>query len=92
MQLGFAEYSSSNEQIVASGFNYNYADVTLEAYNLTSCAKMSKGSVTFSELQLTLSDQSEWRPPMWYVTGQPTDCSVSMTIAPNKTIMVITSS
>ena len=34
----------------AGGFNYNYADVTLEAYNLTSCAKMSKGSVTFSEL------------------------------------------
>lgn len=72
------------------GFNYNYADVTLEVYNVTSCAQMSQGSVAFSELALTLSDRSEWKPPMWYVTGQPTNCDVKMTIF-NQTTMAITS-
>jgi hypothetical protein len=72
------------------GFNYNYADVTLEVYNVTSCAQMSQGSVTFSELALTLSDRSEWKPPMWYVTGQPTNCDVNMKIL-NQTTMAISS-
>ena len=45
----------------------NYADVTLEVYNVSDCSQMSSGSILMSNLQLGLSDNSSWLPQTWYV-------------------------
>jgi hypothetical protein len=43
----------------------NYADVTLEVYNVTDCSQMANGSILMSKLQLGLSDNSSWLPQTW---------------------------
>lgn len=52
-------------------FVFNYADVTLEVYNVSSCDELAMGPVPFSHLSLSLTDGSKWVPPMWYTNGQP---------------------
>ena len=62
------------------GFDYNYADITLEVYNLTSCAQMSTGEVEFSHLELTTKDGKRWTPTTWYPAGLTNTCDVKMKI------------
>jgi hypothetical protein len=71
-------------------FNYNYADVTLEVYNVSSCNQMSQGSAAFSQLDLALSDGSAWVPPMWYTSGLPNSCRTEMHIHDSKTMTIST--
>ncbi len=59
------------------GYNYNYADVTLEVYNVTACDQMSAGRSVFSDIALTLDDGRRWVPPTWYVSGLDTSCQTS---------------
>jgi len=61
-------------------FNFNYADVTLEVYNVTSCNQMAQGSAAFSQLELVVADGSSWVPPTWYVTGLPNNCNTKIHI------------
>ena len=63
-------------------YNYNYADVTLESYNITTCAQLPTGATDFSELHLTVTEEdTPWVPAMWYVTGQPTNCDTAMEVS-----------
>ena len=71
-------------------FNYNYADVTLEVYNVTSCDELSNGQVKFSDLKLTTDDgKKEWVPSMWYTSGFPNSCRTTLTIDANNRSMII---
>ena len=72
-------------------YTFNYADVTLETYNVTDCSGMVGGSVGFTDLALTLASGKPWVPPTWYVTGQPNDCRTKLDIL-NASAMTITSS
>jgi len=71
-------------------FNFNYADVTLETYNVTGCDGLVDGEVEFSELALHLSSKQAWTPPTWYVTGLPNNCETKLTIR-NASVMAISS-
>ena len=71
------------------GYNYNYADVTLEVYNLTSCDQMSTGSVAFTDLELLTSGGNRWTPSTWYPSGFPSSCDISLTFQ-SPTAMTIT--
>ena len=76
---GTWENTSLTSQV--GDFNYNYADVTLEVYNITSCDQMSNGDVVFSNLHLTTDNgKKEWNPPMWYTSGFPSDCRTKLAI------------
>jgi hypothetical protein len=61
-------------------YNFNYADVTLEVYNITTCSQMSPGTLDFTNLALETGKGTPWVPPMWYITGQPSACDVKMKI------------
>jgi hypothetical protein len=71
------------------GYNYNYADVTLEVYNLTSCEQMSTGSVAFTDLVLRTSGGTRWTPSTWYPSGFASPCEISLKIE-SPTAMTIT--
>jgi len=72
-------------------YNYNYADVTLEVYNLTSCDQMVHGNVEFSDLHLTTEDGKDWVPSMWYPTGFPSNCKTTLEINKANHSMIIRS-
>ena len=72
------------------GYNYNYADVTLEVYNVSTCLQMADGASNFAQLNLKLAGGQAWVPPTWYVTGLPTNCHAKVSIV-NATSMAITS-
>ena len=73
-------------------FNYNYADVTLEVYNITNCNQMVNGNVTFSNLHLTTDKGTkDWVPSMWYPSGFPNDCQTTLKINEEGRSMVIES-
>jgi len=69
-------------------FNFNYADVTLEVYNVTNCNQMSQGTAAFSKLDLTVADGSAWVPPTWYVTGMPNNCGAKMHVSDSHTMNI----
>jgi hypothetical protein len=57
-------------------YNYNWADVTLEVYNVDSCSDFAPDKAYFN--QLTLKDvQGDLLTPQWTFTG-PTDCGGSI--------------
>jgi len=58
---------------------YDWADVTLEVYNVVACGDFANGPMTFSGL--TLKDaQQETLNPAWDLTGT-TDCSGKITVS-----------
>lgn len=69
-------------------FDFNYADVTLEVYNVTSCDQMAEGAAVFSKLDLATSDGSAWVPPTWYVTGMPNNCKTEMHISDSHSMSI----
>jgi len=71
-------------------YNYNYADVTLEVYGVTSCDQMPYGASDFTELEISLSDGSSWVSPNWHVTGSTSDCQVGTTVHDARTISIST--
>jgi len=74
------------------GYNYNYADVTLEVYNITDCEQMSNGDVLFEDLHLTTDHGTkEWDPPMWYVSGFPSSCHTTLKMNNSNHSMIISS-
>jgi len=53
-------------------YDYNWADVTLEVYNINNCQQFANGAMTFSGL--TLKDAAQTvLTPSWSITGT-TDC------------------
>lgn len=71
-------------------YNYNYADVTIEAYNVSNCDQLPHGTSDFTELEISLSDGSSWVPPTWYVTGSTSDCDAGTKIHDARTISIST--
>lgn len=71
-------------------FNFNYADVTLEVYNVSNCNQMTQGSAAFSQLDLTNQDGSAWVPPTWYVTGLPNNCRSQIHISDSHSMSIST--
>lgn len=61
-------------------YNFNYADVALEVYNVTNCDQLPHGTSSFTNLEITLSDGSSWMPTQWYVSGSSSECEVKTTI------------
>jgi hypothetical protein len=69
------------------GYNYNWADVTLEVYNVVNCNQFAVGPMTFSGL--TLKDQQQQTlTPSWTITGT-TDCN-GKEVQVNATAITIT--
>jgi len=58
---------------------YDWADVTLEVYNVVSCGDFANGPMTFTGLQL-MDVQQEILKPNWQLTGQ-TDCNGHITVS-----------
>ena len=71
-------------------YEFNYADVTLEVYNVTSCSEMTAGpGVEFADLELTLSDRSLWKVPEWYINGLPNDCRTKIDVTDNTNMTIV---
>jgi len=58
---------------------YDWADVTLEVYNVVACGDFANGAMTFSGLTLKDSQQQTLSPG-WQLTGT-TDCSGSIKVS-----------
>jgi len=54
-------------------YNYNWADVTQEVYNVDSCQEFATGPITFASLTITDSAKNVITPS-WSITGT-TDCN-----------------
>lgn len=61
-------------------FDYNYADVTLEVYNVTGCEQIAQGAVSFRDLKLSLNTGGGWKPATWYTNGMETGCQANTKI------------
>jgi hypothetical protein len=64
---------------------YDWADVTLEVYNIVSCADFANGPMTFSNLLLK-DAQQQALTPSWQLTGA-TDCSGKITVSGNTAVI-----
>jgi len=69
---------------------FNYADVTLEVYNISSCDQMPAGGADFTELSIDLSDGNSYTPPTWYASGSSSGCLATTKIHDQHTITVST--
>jgi hypothetical protein len=68
-------------------YNYDWADVTLEVYNVNSCTEFASGPMTFTAL--TLEDaQMQILSPAWTLTGT-TDCQGHETIVNSTSIQIV---
>jgi hypothetical protein len=65
------QHTTLNAQV--GDYNYNWADVTLEVYNVVSCSDFATGQAVFSQLVLTDS-QKQTITPSWTFTGA-TSCT-----------------
>jgi len=69
------KHTTLNAQV--GDYNYNWADVTLEVYSVTSCQDFASGMAVFDDLVLT-DAQGAVLTPQWSFTG-PTACSGTIT-------------
>jgi hypothetical protein len=65
------QHTTLNAQV--GDYNYNWADVTLEVYNVVSCSDFAPGQAVFNDLALS-DAQGDVLTPQWSFTGA-TDCS-----------------
>jgi len=68
------------------GMNYNWADVTLEVYNVNSCGQFATGTFTAGALAL-YDQQGQQLSPSWTYTA-PTACSGSIRSVNGNTITI----
>jgi hypothetical protein len=90
--FGVIDLSSSSNWTITSTWNgqtvnltvplaqrdFDWCDVTLETYSVTSCGEFSNGPMTFSNMQLT--DSSGYNTPNWQPGTEPTECDGSLTV------------
>lgn len=72
--------------VTTDGRQFNWADVTLETYGVTTCSEFPNGAMVFSNLSMTLSDNSQ-PTPQWSATGA-TECGGSLTVENPTTISI----
>jgi len=82
------EKSGANTTLTAQvgTYLYDWADVTLEVYSVSSCPEFAKGSMTFSNLALK-DAQGDTLTPKWTFTGA-TECSGNIKQNPDGTITI----
>jgi len=68
------KHTTLNAQV--GDYNYNWADVTLEVYNVNTCEDFAPGKATFNDLVLK-DAQGDTLTPQWTFTG-PTSCAGSI--------------
>jgi len=59
--------------------DFNWVDVTLETYDITSCEQFPSSAETFYNMSLTLSGGTK-STPVWAPWSEPTECSGSLTV------------
>jgi len=69
------KHTTLNAQV--GDYNYNWADVTLEVYNINTCSDFARGKMIFNSLDL-MDAQGQTLTPQWKPTGQ-TLCGGSIT-------------
>jgi len=67
--------------------NFNYCDVTLETYGVTSCDQMASSPMEFSDMSLTLVGGTQ-DTPNWSAGQEPTECGGSLDIASPQQITI----
>jgi len=68
------QHTTLNAQV--GDYNYNWADVTLEVYEVTKCTDFAPNPAYFNQLTLT-DEQGQTLTPEWTFTG-PTSCKGSI--------------
>ena len=68
----------SNLTVANAGRYWDYADVTLETYSVTSCDQMATGTFVFENLQLFASDGTLLAPEWKNTTIEPSECGGSI--------------
>jgi len=66
--------------------NYNWADVTLEVYNVNACSQFANGRATFAQLDLK-DAQGKTLNPSWTFTS-PTSCQGSISQTGSTTVVI----